>query len=170
MSFEVSEVTAYIALGSNLGSRLHYLRAAATALEAHPKIHITGYSHIYETAPVGGPAGQGAFLNAVIRLNTTLTARELLDTLLSIERVQGRQRIEQWGPRTLDLDLLLFGEEVIHDPDLTIPHPRSAERNFVLVPLCNLAPDLIIPGYTHSVKELATKAGNTGVEKTSFRF
>lgn len=166
----MSEVTAYIALGSNLGTRLSHLRAAASALDTHLQISITGYSHIYETAPVGGPAGQGAFLNAVIRLNTTLTARELLESLLSIERLQGRQRIEPWGPRTLDLDLLLYGEEVINEPGLTVPHPRIAERSFVLVPLCDLAPDLLIPGYTQSVKALAMKVGDAGIETMPLTF
>lgn len=166
----VSEVTAYIALGSNLGSRLHYLRAAAKALAEHPQINITGYSRIYETTPVGGPAEQGAFLNAVIRLTTTLSAQELLALMQSIEQAQGRQRTVHWGPRTLDLDLLLYGAEAIHESELTVPHPRLTERNFVLVPLCDLAPTLSIPGYCQTVKELTMRLGEAGVHLTQYIF
>jgi 2-amino-4-hydroxy-6-hydroxymethyldihydropteridine diphosphokinase len=163
-------VKAYLALGSNLGFRLGHLQAAAMALDTHQQITITGYSRIYETAPVGGPAGQGAFLNAVIQLQTTLPARELLAFMLSIEKSQGRQRIETWGPRTLDLDLLLYGTEVIHEPGLTVPHLRLTERNFVLVPLSDLAPNLIIPGQQQTIKELKMIAGDAGVELTQLTF
>lgn len=166
----MSEVTAYIALGSNLGHRLSHLHAAALALEAHPHIRLTGHSRIYETAPVGGPAGQGAFLNAVLEVKTTLTARELLIRMQSIEQLRGRQRSEHWGPRTLDLDLLVFGAEIVLDPELVVPHPRLAERNFVLAPFCDLAPDLIIPGTAQTVKEIKRSAGNEGLEITPYTF
>lgn len=164
------EVTAYIALGSNLGPRLNHLHAAASALEADPQISISGYSRIYETVPVGGPAGQGAFLNAVIQVDTTLTARSLLELMLFIERSQGRQRIEHWGPRSLDLDLLLYNAAVIHELGLTVPHPRLAERNFVLAPLCDLAPDLCLPGTVQTVKVLKIIAGDVGIELTLLTF
>lgn len=162
--------TAYIALGSNLGQRLSHLRHAAFALEANPQIDVIACSRIYETAPVGGPAGQGAFLNAVLQLTTTLTARALLDLMLAIELARGRKRAVHWGARTLDLDLLLWGDEHIYEPGLIVPHPRLAERNFVLVPLCDLAPDFIMPGYQQTVKELTMQAGEAGVKLTQFTF
>lgn len=166
----VPDITAYIALGSNLGPRLGHLQTAAITLAAHPQITITAYSHIYETAPVGGPAGQGAFLNAVLQVKTMLSAHELLATMQAIEQAQGRERDVQWGPRTLDLDLLLFGDEVIYEPALIVPHPRLTERNFVLAPFCDLAPDHIIPGTAQTVKELNQNAGNKGLEITSYTF
>lgn len=166
----MSEVTAYIALGSNLGHRLDHLHAAALALAAHPQIRLTGHSGIYETAPVGGPVGQGAFLNAVLEVKTSLTANELLRLMQSIEDQQGRQRIEHWGPRTLDLDLLIFGAEIVLAPDLTIPHPRLTERNFVLAPFCDLAPDLIIPGTSQTVKEMYRRVGDEGLAITPYTF
>lgn len=166
----VAETVAYIALGSNLGARLDYLRKAAQSLAAHPQINVLAHSRIYETAPVGGPAGQSAFLNAVLQVTTSLTARALLKVMLAIEEANGRTRTVLWEARTLDLDLLLFGAEHIHEPDLIVPHPRLAERNFVLVPLCDLAPDFIIPGYGQTVKELTTRAGEAGVSMTQFTF
>jgi 2-amino-4-hydroxy-6-hydroxymethyldihydropteridine diphosphokinase len=166
----VSRVTAFIALGSNLGDRLSHLRAAAEALARHPAVSRIIRSRIYETPPVGGPEGQGAFLNAALQLETTLSARELLELLLAIERSRGRERTARWGPRTLDLDLLLYGSESIREPGLTVPHPRLAERNFVLAPLCNLAPDLIIPGRGQTVSELLASAGSAGLQLTGFSF
>jgi 2-amino-4-hydroxy-6-hydroxymethyldihydropteridine diphosphokinase len=163
-------VKAYLALGSNLGFRLGHLQAAAMALDTHQQITITGYSRIYETAPVGGPAGQGAFLNAVLEIRTSLSARGLLEFMLSIEDSRGRQRKVHWGPRTLDLDLLLYGAEVISEPGLTVPHPHLAERNFVLIPLCDLVPNLIIPDHTQPVKELRIQSGDEGIEPTLFTF
>lgn len=166
----MSEVTAYIALGSNLGDRLAHLQAAATALATHPQVRLSGQSRIYETAPVGGPSGQGAFLNAVLQVKTTLSARELLDLMLSIEQLRARIRIEHWGPRTLDLDLLLFGNEQINELGLTVPHPRLSERNFVLAPLSDLAPQLLIPGNSLTIAELKRNAGVDGLEITPYTF
>lgn len=166
----MSGVVAFIALGSNLGDRLNHLRAAARALARHPAISRLVCSRIYETAPVGGPPGQGAFLNAALQLDTTLSARALLELLLTLERSRGRERLERWGPRTLDLDLLLYGSEIICEPGLTVPHPRLHERNFVLAPLCDLAPDLIIPGHAQTVRELFASAGSAGLQLTSFSF
>src|SRR5581483_9174819 len=107
--------TAYIALGSNLGDRLSYLRAAAQTLAAQPEITVTGKSRVYETVPIGDQAGPEFFLNAVLRLETSLAPRALLDLLLEIERRQGRERAVHWGPRTLDLDLLLYAAEIIRE-------------------------------------------------------
>lgn len=163
----VSEITAYIALGSNLGDRLNHLQSAIANLSAHPQINPVAKSKIYETDPVGGPSGQGAFLNAVIEVTTTLNARELLKFMLATERLHGRARIEHWGPRTIDLDLLLFGTEQIDEPGLEVPHPRIAERNFVLAPFADLAPALIIPGHTQTIAELLAIAGQHGIAETT---
>lgn len=157
---------AYIALGSNLGNRLAQLRAADAALEQHPACHIHAKSRVYETAPVGGPAGQGPFLNAVLALETSLPPHALLQLLFEIEERQGRQRLIHWGPRTLDLDLLVYEAARIHTPELIVPHPRLTERAFVLAPLADLAPDLIVPGQTESVAELLQQLDRTGLWAT----
>lgn len=133
---------AAIALGSNLGDRLGHLDAANDALAALGAV--VAMSPVYETVPVGGP-DQDAFLNAVTVLDTDLTARVLLERLLEIEHSRGRERAERWGPRTLDLDLLLYGNEVIQEPGLTVPHPRMTQRRFVLDPLLDAWPDAALP-------------------------
>src|SRR5437899_1439252 len=134
-------VTAYIGLGSNLGHRQQHLDAAITALNRLPGIKDLRASAFWETAPVGGPPGQGHYLNAVVQIRTTLSPRELLDALMTVEQQQGRVRgQERNAPRTLDLDLLLYGDEVINETDLVVPHPRMHERTFVLGPLAEIAP------------------------------
>ena len=137
---------AYIGLGSNLGDREGTLRAALARLAELGRARASSFR---ETDPVG-VTDQPRFLNAVVELSTDLPARDLLHALLAIERDQGRDRSreERWGPRRLDLDLLLYGEEVIDEPDLTVPHPRLAERLFVLEPLHELAPGLVLPDGT----------------------
>jgi 2-amino-4-hydroxy-6-hydroxymethyldihydropteridine diphosphokinase len=134
---------AYVGLGSNLGDRDANLRAALERLAALGEARV---STIRETDPVG-VTEQPKFLNAVAELETALPARELLDHLLEIERDLGRDRTkeERWGPRTIDLDLLLYGDDVIDEPGLTVPHPRLAERHFVLEPLYELDPALTLP-------------------------
>ena len=134
---------AYIGLGSNLGDREMALRQALAGLEELGAVRV---SSVRETEPVG-ITDQPRFLNAVAELNTELAARDLLDRLLELERTIGRNRTKEtrWGPRTIDLDLLLYGDEVIAEPGLTVPHPRLAEREFVLEPLHELAPDLVLP-------------------------
>ncbi len=128
---------AFLALGSNLGDRLAHLRGAVAAMP-----DVVGVSRVYETAPVGGPE-QGQYLNAVVELDTDLTPRELLDLCHRLEDAAGRVRAERWGPRTLDVDVLLVGDVVVDEPDLQVPHPRLWERAFVLVPLADLAPELV---------------------------
>jgi len=138
---------AYIALGSNLGDREETIRAAVAALAAERRIAVAAVSALIETEPVG-VVDQPRFLNGVAALDTDLPARELLDVLLDVERRFGRQRegtVPQ-GPRTLDLDLLLYGDEEIDEPRLRVPHPRLHEREFVLGPLEELAPSLEVPG------------------------
>jgi 2-amino-4-hydroxy-6-hydroxymethyldihydropteridine diphosphokinase len=136
---------AYVALGANLGDRERTLRAAADALASEEGIEVVSISTLRETKPVG-VGEQPRFLNGAAELETTLTARELLDRLLTVEQRFGRVRIPgEHGPRTLDLDLLLYGDEVIDEPGLTVPHPRLHERRFVLEPLAELAPGLVVP-------------------------
>jgi len=132
---------AYVGLGSNLGDREELIRRAAQLLGAKR------VSAIVETEP-WGYVEQPKFLNAVAELETQLPARALLDQLLDVERALGRERIgPRWGPRTIDLDLLVFGDETIDEPGLTVPHPQIASRLFVLKPLAGLAPSLEIPGF-----------------------
>ena len=129
---------AFVALGSNLGDRWARLREAVTGLP-----DVVAVSAVYETDPVGGPAGQPPFLNAVVELDTVLSPRELLEVAQGLEAAAQRVRAERWGPRTLDVDVLLVGDLVVDEPDLVVPHPRLWERPFVLVPLHDLAPDLV---------------------------
>jgi 2-amino-4-hydroxy-6-hydroxymethyldihydropteridine diphosphokinase len=137
---------AYVALGANLGDRERTLRAAVDALAAEDGIEVVAVSTLRETEPVG-VGEQPRFLNGAAELETTLTARELLDRLLAVEQRFGRVRSPgEHGPRTLDLDLLLYGDEVIDEPGLAVPHPRLHERSFVLEPLAELAPGLVVPG------------------------
>jgi 2-amino-4-hydroxy-6-hydroxymethyldihydropteridine diphosphokinase len=138
---------AYVGLGANLGDREQTLSAAADALGGEPGIEVVAVSTLRETEPVG-VGEQPRFLNGAAELETMLTARELLDRLLAVEQRFGRVRIVgEHGPRTLDLDLLLYGDEVIEEPGLTVPHPRLHERRFVLEPLAELAPGLLVPGH-----------------------
>lgn len=131
---------AYVGVGANLGDREATIRAAIDALPG-----IVGVSELRETDPVG-VVDQPAFLNGAVALETELGPRELLDALLAVERDLGRERRERWGPRTIDLDLLLYGDETIDEPGLTVPHPRLHERRFALEPLLDLDPDAAIPG------------------------
>ncbi|HJQ51522.1 MAG TPA: 2-amino-4-hydroxy-6-hydroxymethyldihydropteridine diphosphokinase [Gaiellaceae bacterium] len=137
---------AYVGLGANLGDRERTLREAVAALTAEEGIEVVAVSTLRETEPVG-VGEQPLFLNGAAALETTLEAGELLDRLLAVEQRFGRVRVpSEHGPRTLDLDLLLFGEEQIEASGLTVPHPRLYERRFVLEPLAELDPGLIIPG------------------------
>jgi 2-amino-4-hydroxy-6-hydroxymethyldihydropteridine diphosphokinase len=137
---------AYVGLGANLGDRERTLRAAVEALDAEEGIEVVAVSTLRETEPVG-VGEQPLFLNGVVAVDTTLPARELLDRLLALEQRFGRVRVPgEHAPRTLDLDLLLYGDEAIDRPGLRVPHPRLHERRFVLEPLAELAPGLLVPG------------------------
>jgi 2-amino-4-hydroxy-6-hydroxymethyldihydropteridine diphosphokinase len=137
---------AYVGLGANLGDRERTLREAVSALAAEDRVEVAAVSAMRETEPVG-VGEQPLYLNGVAALDTTLGARELLDRLLAVEQQFGRVRVPgEHGPRTLDLDLLLYGDEVIDEPGLTVPHARLHERRFVLEPLAELAPGLVVPG------------------------
>jgi 2-amino-4-hydroxy-6-hydroxymethyldihydropteridine diphosphokinase len=145
---------AFVGLGSNLGDRRAYLAGGVKRLP-----DVAAVSPLYETDPVGGPPGQGAYLNCVVELATRLTARELLVAAQAAEAAAHRVRLERWGPRTLDVDVLLVGDEVVDEPDLQVPHPRMWERGFVLVPLGDLAPELIIGRLTSDLARGVRPAG-----------
>jgi 2-amino-4-hydroxy-6-hydroxymethyldihydropteridine diphosphokinase len=131
---------AFLALGSNLGDRDGYLADAITGIP-----DVVAVSPIYETGPVGGSTSQGPYLNAVVELDTELSPRELLEVCRRLETAAGRVRDpdDRFGPRTLDVDVLLVGDLTVDEPDLEVPHPRMWERAFVLIPLADLAPDLV---------------------------
>jgi len=146
-------VTAYIGLGSNLGDREEHLNRAVGMLENTSGVRVTKISAYFNTVPVGYTE-QPDFLNAVAEIETTLTAYELLGICGGIEKTLKRERIVHWGPRTIDLDILLFGDLVLNDASLIIPHPRMLEREFVLKPLSDIAPERIHPVCNKSVREL----------------
>jgi 2-amino-4-hydroxy-6-hydroxymethyldihydropteridine diphosphokinase len=137
--------TAFVGIGSNLGDRETHLRTALEALAAEDGIDVVAVSRLRETEPVG-PVEQEPFLNGAVQVATELPPRELLARLLNVEERLGRVRGERFGPRTIDLDLLVYGDEIVDEPGLTLPHPRLHERRFAVEPLAELAPALIVPG------------------------
>ena len=147
-----------------MGDREAHLERAAQALGSSAKIELLAASRVYETAPVGPPP-QGPYLNAVLRLRTSLAPRALLERQLEIEASAGRERGERDAARTLDVDLLLFGLRVVDEPGLVIPHPRMSERAFVLEPLCDLAPQLRHPTLGLTIEELARRVRDPSAVK-----
>ncbi|MGN9842981.1 2-amino-4-hydroxy-6-hydroxymethyldihydropteridine diphosphokinase [Nonomuraea sp. H19] len=137
---------AVLALGSNLGNRFQILQGAVDALFDAPGLEFVKASPVYETDPVGGPPGQDAYLNAIVIAETTLPPRTLLERAQSVENAFGRVRSERWGPRTLDVDLIVVGDTVCDDVELTLPHPLAHERAFVLVPWSQADPEGAVPG------------------------
>jgi 2-amino-4-hydroxy-6-hydroxymethyldihydropteridine diphosphokinase len=154
---------AAIALGSNIGDSCAVLHSALAQLDAMPEITVQARSHFYQTVAIGPP--QPDVLNACAVLSTQLEPRSLLDTMLQIEAQFGRVRQERWGPRSLDLDLLLFEDRHINEPGLEVPHPRMNERAFVLVPLADVAPDWIEPVSGKAIAELLKAVDCSGVVK-----
>lgn len=158
---------AFIALGSNLDDPVVQVTSAAAAIAQLPETRRTGCSSLYRTAPVGLTA-QPDFINAVCAVETGLPAPELMQALLAIERTHGRVRAIPGGPRSLDLDLLLYGDAVIRAPGLTVPHPRLHERAFVLYPLAEIAPALVIPGRGR-IADLLPGCAGQGIERLAER-
>jgi 2-amino-4-hydroxy-6-hydroxymethyldihydropteridine diphosphokinase len=159
----IALVEAFLALGSNLGDRIRYMQRAINALRQHDHIRVMALSPLYETEAVGYTE-QPDFLNMVAHIQTSLSPQDLLFVCMQIEKENGRTREIKWGPRTLDLDILLYGTQVIQEKNLVIPHPRMCERAFVMIPLCDLAPSLIHPVYKKTIQELTESVrGKEGV-------
>jgi 2-amino-4-hydroxy-6-hydroxymethyldihydropteridine diphosphokinase len=152
-----------IALGSNLGNRLENLQGGLDALFDAPGLAMVAVSPVYQTAPVGGPQ-QPDYLNAVLIATTTLPAHAVLERCQGVEAVFGRVRDEAWGPRTLDLDIIVYGDVVSDDPELTLPHPRAHERAFVLAPWHDIDPDAEIPSWGQ-VSDLLAKVGSADIQR-----
>lgn len=146
-----------LGLGANLGDRLDALQRAVDLLASHG-VRTIASSRVWQTDPVGGPEGQPAYLNAVVRAETALEPREVLTAANEVETELGRTREVRWGPRTIDIDILLAGDLTTDDPDLTIPHPRMTERAFVVLPLLDLDPDPVLPD-GRRVVDLPTPGG-----------
>lgn len=158
------QTIAYVGLGSNLDGPVSQLRQAVKELDRLEMTRVVARSSLYRSPPLG-PADQPDYINAVAKLATSLNPQALLDCLLRIERSHGRIREgEKWGPRTLDLDLLLYGNETRNDPRLKLPHPGISQRVFVLAPLMELDPDLVIPGHGR-VDQLLARLGHAPIEK-----
>jgi len=145
---------AFLGLGSNLGDRRELLRDAVNSLHG-----VVGVSPVYETEPVGGPGGQGAYLNIVVELDTPLSPRELLGVCHRLEAAADRVREERWGPRTLDIDVLWHASGPVQEPDLEVPHPRMWSRRFVMAPFADLAPDLAPEGWSDRAEGSVAQAG-----------
>ncbi len=159
---------AFIGLGSNLGDREHHLRQALEQIAALPESTIVRASSLYDTEPVGSP-GQPHYLNGVVQIETHMPPRQLLWNLLLIERRLGRVRTQRWGPRTLDLDLLLYGDQVLDEPELTLPHPRLTQRSFVLVPLVELDPLALHPVTGQTFLSILQRLGDRPLVKHGTR-
>ena len=154
--------TVYLGLGANLGKRRETIDAALARLADHPAIRVCAVSALIETAPVGGPAGQPNYLNGAAAIETNLDPAALLAELKRIEHDLGRRDGPRWGPRPIDLDILLYGDLALASPDLTIPHPRLRERRFVLAPLAQIAPDAIDPVTGLAVRALLARLDADG--------
>ncbi len=150
-------IEAALGFGGNLGDPVAAFAAALEGLAGHPDVTVTAVSSVYRTPP-WGKLDQPEFLNLAVLVETGLAARDLLALCLELERRQGRERGERWGPRTLDIDILTYGAQAIDEPGLQVPHPRIAERAFVLAPLAEIAPELVVGGRT--VADLAAEHGS----------
>ena len=158
---QLEKVTAYLGLGTNLGAREDNLKRAAHLLTSSTSIQLIRSSSIYETAP-WGYANQPQFLNCVLEVETGLSPNELFRCVKGLEADMGRQPSSRYGPRIIDLDILLYGDQTVQQPDLQIPHPRLHQRAFVLIPLAELAPDLVHPTLSITIGQLARDAQDQG--------
>ena len=163
--------TAYLALGANLGDRRRNIEAAVGMLRATARVRVKKVSSLLETAAVGGPNDSPRFLNGVAEIETELCPTELLSRLLEIERHLGRQRRQKWDPRLIDLDILLYNDRIINEPNLKVPHPLMHRRGFVLQPLAEIAPDRIHPALGISIRQMLKRlrekeAGDKGASGT----
>jgi 2-amino-4-hydroxy-6-hydroxymethyldihydropteridine diphosphokinase len=157
-------IRAYIALGSNLANPVLQVQEALKLISQLPDSTLVATSSLYRSAPLGPPE-QAYYINAVAAIDTLLSAHELLNKLQKLEQAQGRvEKPIHWGPRTLDLDLLLYGNKTINTPNLIVPHPEMKERNFVLYPLAEIAPDLLFPN-KQSLKDIITGSTTAGLER-----
>ena len=147
----------FIGLGSNLGNRLAVMRGGRDALLATSEVALVRASSVSETVPVGGPADSPLFLNAVLQVITSLQPEELLELCLAIEDDFGRTRPKRWAPRTLDMDILMYGDHILDLEHLVIPHPRFHERAFVMAPMKEIAPDILHPRLLRDMTALASK-------------
>ena len=152
--------TVYIALGTTLGDRTANLRAAIASMP--PDVHVITESHVYETPP-WGYENQPAFLNMVIKAETSLEPESLLTYLKQLEVQLGREQNFRWGPRLIDLDILFYDDVILESPPLVIPHPRLHERGFVLVPLLEIAPDIVHPVFHSQVKDFLSESSQQGI-------
>src|SRR5262245_24626032 len=162
--------TVYIGFGSNVGDRIDFCDRAVTLMSLLPHSQVTGISLLYETEPVKDKVdpGEGWFLNGVVELETDITPRSLLDMLHEIERSLGRDEEQHPGPRTIDLDILFYGDRVINEPGLTVLHPRLHQRRFVLMPLSELAPLLVHPTRFRSVNQMLADATDSSEVRLLF--
>lgn len=147
------EVTSYLGIGSNLGNRIKNLEIVISSLSRHPDIKVNVFSSFYETEPIGYKE-QGWFINQVIQIETSLSPNYLLKVTQKIEEALGRKRAIKWGPRTVDIDILLYSDLIMNDSSLRIPHPHLTKRGFVLIPLAEIAPSLIHPILGESIRKI----------------
>jgi 2-amino-4-hydroxy-6-hydroxymethyldihydropteridine diphosphokinase len=152
-------VIAYLGIGSNLGDPVHQCRDALREISSLKNVQVLRRSSLYRTEPVGN-VSQDWFVNGVLEVRTTFTAQQLIKALQWVEQTLGRVRTEKWGPRKIDIDILLYGQEIIGTGDLVIPHPEMHKRRFVLVPMNEIAPYVIHPLYGVSMKGLLDRLGN----------
>lgn len=151
---DIAYQTAYIAVGSNLGDRVHTISKALALLRLHPEVKVVRLSKLRESEPMGGPPQQPKYLNGAARIQTTLTPDELLKLMLQTESKLGRIRREKWDPRPIDLDLLLYEDRIIDEPHLQVPHPLMHRRRFVMEPLAEIAPEVIHPVLKITAREI----------------
>ena len=154
-------VIAYLGIGSNMGDRAAYINKALAMLQATPGIKLLKISEFFETEPIGGPDNQGDYLNGAVMLECQLPATGLLELLLNIENKLDRKREIQWDARTIDLDILLFGDHEIDMPDLKVPHPLMAKRLFVMEPLAQIAPEVFHPSLKQTAAEILEQLKET---------